>query len=779
MTRNIITPLFLALICALPVSAQTGSATVPPLPGNKKCTAAKPKLLQKDILNYSDLLKEFRPGTKWGQDKTIKAHWLVYSDREQNQTYMQPNTSSQKCVRLGFNDPLRIAKIENDMALVYVEPDSPDWPTIGDRAQCRGWVPMENLLLWDTCPTDNRGVLQKALISFNLNVQQSEMRGKYYHSPDNHDNPQELQMDMNFYYVMKEDKHAEQALLCTRPTLSATSLFGWVSKKYYTPWNQRTCLEPNWDPAYVEANRNEIAYVYGSDKLIGGDELTNWKFGKENGDVNRSTKYRMPAAQLRFPILDQPNDRSIKCTVFADRRGNINDVAQYSATGITGFNESKQQKQNLNIIFVVEGTSEMSKYFPSVKQAISDMKSIVDPSWNVKIGAVIYRGENADIEYAPLSKADDPALLNMFNPQKANGTPSGTNRSVAISKGINAATDANKMGLNKNENNLVIIIGNRGAAPNDKYLESPELLKRLTDNNIQMMSIQVMRNGSGSWAYYDSQIPKLIEENVKKQYSSMGHVADYAFASREKTDGYIFKNTTGNNYIYASYRYGKMEVALTPTTVTQFITTGIGGFSKIVKNQIQEFAKAENGIDFDERFIEKQLGQEVYKRWKNVKAISAYNGYAKLKDTNGNDYWHYVLYLNTTELNDLISKLRDVNEAASHQNKDRKIFLDAMRQLVKAQLGKDKGKNVTDKYVDEMSAEDLQEIIYGLNVKTESMNRYSLKDIKDKLTDDQYFDLLTKFSEKYARLTRHRQSYKYKLDIDDVSYYWIPIEDLP
>ena len=74
------------------------------------------------------------------------------------------------------------------------------YPQIPNYAKYIGWVDMENLLLWDACPTDQRGVRYKAVIAINLNKLNGgkSFKGMYYKDPERNEDPHVLVTGMMF-----------------------------------------------------------------------------------------------------------------------------------------------------------------------------------------------------------------------------------------------------------------------------------------------------------------------------------------------------------------------------------------------------------------------------------------------------------------------------------------------------------------------------------------------------------------------------------------------------
>ena len=131
-----------------------------------KCIVFYPDvLLSSPILKETDM-KAFMKTPDFGQRREPKDRrfWIVYSDRDDNPTYAMPDGAT-RYKSLTMNERLRIAQIKNGYALVYVEPQADiAYPKISQYAECKGWVPMKNLLLWHSCPADDAGIYYKALL---------------------------------------------------------------------------------------------------------------------------------------------------------------------------------------------------------------------------------------------------------------------------------------------------------------------------------------------------------------------------------------------------------------------------------------------------------------------------------------------------------------------------------------------------------------------------------------------------------------------------------------
>lgn len=741
-----------------------------------------------------DLRTKFKsePGCKWGQnEKTLDQTWVVYSDREENPTYMSPD-KSKRCSELRFGETVCIAEIDykTHMALVYTDSRA-EFPKIPQHAKSRGWIPMDNLLLWKKCPTDTRGVLMKAIIAVNLNKMEKNERflDRKYTNPENEGKYSKLDMDMNFYYIMKVTPDQDFALLCTGPQFSSTTLYGWVNKNAFTKWNQRTCLEPNWIPKFVERNINQKAYVYedeGANSIV-----TEWKFGEDNKDENPMFKYRMNENLLRYPVLDQPNSEGmVLCTSYADRTGNSNKAGKFVNIN-DDVNKIGQDMLRMNVIIAIEASTEMGKYLPAVKAALANCKQYVTDTLQMRIGLVLYRDQSSSIstgDIKSLRNYDDAELLAKLSPNSANTRLSGE-RNVALAEAIKAAVNSSEMGFSRSQSNLLLLIGNHGS-DDDSWSEG-SLLNKLEANNIQVASIQVMRSASGSSSRYFNSMESLIKKNITAQYKKIAAEPVFSRARGANgaisNDGYLFNSSRGGGSpLFASARFSsRQDEAMSPEELTRYVNNTISGFAKSVRTSYRIYQESLSDIDFYPEFLISKLGERGYEQWKQVKGISAYAGYARIKDLSDNDEWRAILYLSGDELRGLINNLNDISEAYTKKESDRTIFVNAIRELMKKQLGGSK----PDKEIDEMKPEELEEKIYGIiNIPSENMRftKHSLSDLinRKKVTDEEYFDMLDSFDKKLKKLKSYQRNYKYRMEVGDerggkMYYYWIPLEDLP
>ena len=764
-------------------------------PGGKVDVGVPSVLKENEEGTYKleDLQNELCPANKWGQNKKrSQKYWRVWSDRDNNVVYNDAGKGS-IAKHISFGDPVIIAYIKGDMALVYNDDLGDDkWPAISSHPKLIGWIPMDHLLLWRKCPTDNYYVQRKALIAIHLNElgRNKKAVNSYYTSPDGESGMKALTMDMNFYFIMKTE--LDRALLCINPTVdnAGGNLFGWVDKAFYTEWNQRACLEANWDPDYVERRKGKTVGVYEGQEFR--DNRLNFEYGKENGDPNPTNKYRWHPSFLRFPILDPIKDDAkwAHCTAFADPT--TGKIGEFDGKAVEKINEVRKEKRQMNVIFVIEASNDMGQYFEAVKASLSKLKNYTSKNLNVKAGIVLYRSDatgNSKIETAKLDAPDDPLFQSMLSASKANGKFTGNIRTVALKQAIETAISPAIMGFGNNQSNLLVLVGNRGDAQD---LADEAILKELKRNYIQIMSIQVVNAETGSSAAYGDQVKEMILKNMERQYGAITEEKENKTTGVKRRaigdDGYLLSSEKKEESVYFSCALYPSNIndKYTGNDVTKWVDNGVRWFSETIDRWSAKFEKdiSESGIENNySKFLEEVLGKDLYKRIKKIGGIHAYDGYVPMKDSEEENYWHYIIYMSRDELQQLLTNLKPTYLAAREENDERDKYKEAVRALVKNMTGQN-----DDKQIDNMKMNELQEIVWGLNVST-GYSKRNLSEITDKSKVQrlEYIDILKKFVKKYENLDKILNGdYRYKTEFgiedeftDKNIYYWIPIEDLP
>ena len=787
---------------------------------SKSCEAFRPKLfLSNAIVKESEILK-FMKSRKYGQDETPneKKFWFVYSDRSNNKLY--DSSKSRVVGYLDFNERVIILKIEGDWAFVYDDPKNEQYPLISSAAVPKGWIKMENLLLWDRAPGNNQKIVNKALIAYNLNLYDKSSQRKSYSNPNTRTEIGDISFGMNYYFVFKKDEVNNMSLLATTSSVDGVTelLFGWVPNSEYVPWNERTCLEPNWNQDDVEAMKGTSVSMYRDEGMT--KPLTRYSFGTRNVDIVKMSTmpegsperreynkiqdmiFRMPSGSLRYPLLGAEGDK-YKCTAFFKIEESLNKAIEYDAKWRAAKDSAEMSMKAVNLILVIDGTVSMKPYYEYVHKAIQEC-TYFSKDYDFKVGLVIYRdyldGEKGLIEYLPLRDRNDGLLKKYLLEGGEYGIRSDVrdkSKTEALFKGLETALDNEKMGYKKNEHNIFAVIGDCGNALNDRkaWTES-DIISKMVVNRVQLMVFQVdNQTNTSAYDLFNDQLTDIAVGNMNGQYAKMKDLG-IKVRFKEVANGYDLKiksddrNLEDKQYKIASIRRPASDSRMEPKDLAKLLDDQFGAYLEIIKKQILIIDRVNvNTSNIDDKALAMDSGallevfdydKERYLDLQRRNQLLAYDCYTDIKSPGKRDYWKPIVFLNQQEFNSLMKSFEGLYEASLNDRKSpgklREEYVNAIKALLKSLLP-----GIDEKQMAETSVEDVMMMVNGLPVKTGSMEKHSIKDIsmKTKVSDKELRGLVSNFKKKYDRLKSIKDNYFFSFEEGDVRYYWIPLEDMP
>lgn len=762
-----------------------------------------------------------------------KVIWIVYSDRDNNHVYESPSKTARQfdaSKDLKMGDRVRIADISNGYALVYNEPrEATTYPEISEFATSIGWVPMNHLILWRTCPADEYGIYRKALLAMNADEYQkskSNFIGKSYTNPQDKSGSRNITTDMNFYFIMKSDKESGLVLLADAYNLDKmeTHLFGWIDKSSMIAWNQRTCIEPNWDDEDVAALKNDPAYVYGTSDMTSASTLTKWNYGRYT-ETGKATKYRMNGKVLRYPILDNDasaRNSSYKCTYFGTVGSNaaLDKIAEDEARAREMRDKQVAKMKVLNIIVVIDGTKSMENYYQPVQQALVSACEGLGGAYTPRVGLVIFRDyadgkddpENGLVEYVPMSDPHSSELTRYFKEGGAYHVKSSSKDHTfdeALYNGIWTALDMEEMGYSKENSNLLVVIGDCGNDPSYEQEYGPtqsQIVEKCVENNVHMLVFQVHKStvsgGSGdalaeSNYRFTDQMNEILMQSMNNKYKRLSAKAKVEWVAT--TGGFDLlpaKSLNAESFYLGSTRFPNNDEGIQVIEASELKTmlaANVLKFSQLIERIIADVpsdgsgfegtsqSQAQNvGEEMRASFIESVLGSELTAMLAKSRSLVAITGYTP-KSSNGIDYWKPVIFISTPEFDNLISRLQTVlassEKGGSNIGEVRKNYVNAMLDIVRSMLP-----GMTEEQMMAMTQEEIVALIAGLNVSTRQLSGRPLREISDsKLCPDREFNaIIAAYKSKVNKLKNDKGNKKaYIYDFRGDNSYWIPIDDLP
>ena len=154
----------------------------------------------------------------------------------------------------------------------------------------------------------------------------------------------------------------------------------------------------------------------------------------------------------------------------------------------------------------------------------------------------------------------------------------------------------------------------------------------------------------------------------------------------------------------------------------------------------------------------------------------AYTGYAKKMDEGDRNYWKPVVFISVEEYNELMSRLISVYNVAKTGKLDRAPYVAAMKGILRSLVP-----DITDEEMDKRGVDEVMRMVNGLNESTNALKGYTLLEIQSKETvsDAKYRQLLSNFRQKFERLQKIKNDYQFKIRLNNTTYYWLPMEDMP
>lgn len=508
--------------------------------------------------------------------KSRETPWLVFSDRNNNAVYDEPGGS--KITTLNLRDYFYVVEEKEGWIRIANATTKSSSLKIETLEQVVGWVPKSKMLLWPNGLVDHNTRIHKKVLLLNrldafsdIIKLQDQQKVEVFSGPNTSEKEKILPI-FNYYFVLKRE--GNKILIATQAALSPylqKHIIGWVRDSRVSIWDNRVCLEPNFEAAAFEERRANPDF-----QLKAFGDLTSLQKFRESGGKAKENVFweddpvtlpsnklasgntnRFKGEVVRFPMAEFGIGRS---TEEAYYRSGLIGTLKANPTGKTSSFDSgvsdtrttvmskyiqslKKRSEKINIFFVVEGTACTYAYQQQLTEAISAIrKEAKKGHTELRYGALLYRDlpeerveldgktVNRLIEHTPLtSDADRVAqFLQQAKFQNLQDQDPWTALYYGLSESLKLA------GFNKNETNIIFLIGcfgdfkvNRPRREDAERTGHPALFtdaspisESLSEINAHLYAVQ-LRNDNTIAARVFSQIGRhLILESAKSAYNS-------------------------------------------------------------------------------------------------------------------------------------------------------------------------------------------------------------------------------------------------------------------
>lgn len=548
--------------------------------------------------------------------------WIVFSDRENNQLFNDKTCRSASSKKIGFMQPMFVIEETEDAVRIIELSDSDPRGNLKEGATSRSnWVKKENMLLWRTClktrdvklPEFKDGVFNKKAMVLNIiSSGQKLFRVPSYYSHPRCNAPDSINSALVYQitYVYKETDDAY--LLGDLPQIANVDkdlayIRGWVRKSQTSAWNHRLAYEVNWDPKAVAERKSKGVKA----------KIT------ENQSSSAAAVYQEPGSYYssraigeidRFPVLDVLNGVS--------RVGVIGNLISESGKTLTGaeFAEIKHvidsisvAQRNVNVIFVVDGTSSLVPYSKAIQDAIKNtMRDLLKSKNSYKFGLVIYRdaseGQSNVVTYtrdlspnytavnSNLSKFMIPSLNKCNNDEEE-----------AVFYGIKRAIE--RFDPPAGESNFVFLIGDAGnhnrktftdctgkTQPDFTFVDQKELTDLLVKKNINLMACQVHHQlTEDAKPYYESfrtQVKGLMKDVAIQRIDNAALTNTSKVLVQTSKSQFEIDGSLG---VFGQFTQAPDGGSMHPNVLSKEIQNGLGYIDQKINDHLDAIAQYVNG----------------------------------------------------------------------------------------------------------------------------------------------------------------------------------------
>ncbi|MFD2285274.1 VWA domain-containing protein [Pedobacter petrophilus] len=447
--------------------------------------------------------------------------WIVFSDREDNYTTTAPG-GSLIMKKIGFMEPFYVSKAENGyLKLIKYKAGMIRGRKISDKksAISYGWISKSKLLLWQRAFSNQKtGYAEKSIGIVNGKNALTEPKFYFdttdsilvYNTPELKDRRTKVRLH-EISYIYKKSEDGKKYLIGSDDQLVADtalkSIYGWVSSEVVHNWGDR---------------------LY----------ITSAKPGNEDSDDSTATAIKSGTdkgtAFVVDPLLPRENLILKSVPVVSDDEGSYSvgiaaDVYNKKDNKILTINGAslsyqdylklRKNKNKINVLFVVDGGSSMTKYLSGMTNTISSFENIMTDfgkGSNVSYGGVVYRGEAGcalqGIFVSPIQ--NDYRKLMSFLSNQAKNT---LRCNGEIAEG--PVFEALKAGLSqfkakKNETNLIILVGSTGNIGGTNNYLINELSEQVAQADARILALQVYSDFNQSFNDFVIQSRKLVSESA-------------------------------------------------------------------------------------------------------------------------------------------------------------------------------------------------------------------------------------------------------------------------
>ena len=447
--------------------------------------------------------------------------WIVFSDRDDNYTTTSPG-GSLIMKKLNFMEPFYVSKEQDGyLKLIKYKAGMVRGRKINDKktAISYGWIAKSKLLLWQRSYSNQKtGYPEKAISIINGKKPLTEPKFYYdttdsllvYNSPELKTRRTKIRLH-EIAYIFKKSEDGKTYLVGSDDQLVADtalkSVYGWVSAEAIHNWGDRLYIISAKPGSYNQEDSTAKALNTGF--ATGETFLADPLLPQENVILRG------------VPVLSEDgNNYSVGiANDIYNKKNNKLLTINGASLSYQDYVQLRKSKNKINIVFVIDGGSPMTKYFSGLTNTIQSFETILNDfgkKASISYGGVVYRAGTGcsvpGIFSSPVR--DDYRQLMTFLGTQARNTASCSGEITE-----QPVFDAIRTGLNmfrgkKNETNLIVLVGSTGNIGGTTNYGIDELSQQVAGADARILALQVYSDFDPSFNNFVIQSRKLVSESA-------------------------------------------------------------------------------------------------------------------------------------------------------------------------------------------------------------------------------------------------------------------------
>lgn len=725
-----------------------------------------------------------------------KNDWVVHSDRDNNLTYTSANSDNKSKTMNFMENFYVIGETDTRVELIKYDPSivsaSASRKVSMKKADYYGWAEKSKLLLWNNSLVNKQtNFTIKALVGHSINDMikgiSTDKQLTLYNSPTlkaSTENDNDVRL-FEFLYVFKEENNKYLVGISQKLSRSSGSqevIKGWISDKNAQIWSQRLCIEPNDEQsAATERRRQNIkATLFNNYQAAAAFKTgTTTEFKKILWDKD---KYELgyPSSWKRMPVISKLEGKVYKTGVITDVYGKNNKTiltAEEHARLEAKYNTVRDKKQNINMVFVIDGTQSNHSFFVPIINAIQNSINFLKSSdKKYKIGTVIYgkSGEGVVDSYS-LTTKHSSVIQSLKNYRDKNNLAQDNDDPTDLYEGIRKATRT----LNPEHTNIIVLIGDAGSSLSTG---SADIIQRMKDNECGLISFQT-RNVKGQPGRIYNEFVNQTKDLVTKSSGRSGGIRPTLYEDSGNTFRLRYPI---ESLLPGSLTYSDKGGAMSQEELEEEIREMLTSFEKQHERLLRDL-DCEIYIDcrpsINEAILEYILNEIPDIDPATLRKIGEMDhqlfveAYAPLQvDKLEYPIFKHVIFLTRQELNELERELEKLVDIGNTPSELRQEIINAYKQILIGYYGTEAKQEIAKK-----TPAQVLEIVTGLPTASELLGKYTIAELEDrrKVSDEEIQDIFFYMEKKLLALQKVVGNPEYFFRSRDQTYYWVPQEVLP